>query len=135
MNLIEIIIYIILGVATTVVNYIIYYPLLNVCRLPASVSNAFAWIVAVIFAFITNKSLVFESKAWNGAVALPEFAKFLSCRLGSGILETVFLAVTVDALCWNGNWMKLFISVVVIVVNYIASKFIVFNTQKRPPQE
>ena len=60
-------------------------------------------------------------------VVLPELWKFLTCRIGSGVLETVLLLVCVDMLHWDGNWMKLITSVLVVIVNYIGSKFFVFK--------
>lgn len=123
----DLIVYLILGVATTVVNFAVYYPLLNICHFSATVSNIVAWSVAVIFAFITNKIFAFNSKTWLTKVVLPEFGKFVACRVASGALETIFLTLTVDILFWNGNIMKLLISVIVVIVNYIASKYFVFK--------
>lgn len=123
----DLIIYLLLGAATTAVNFAIYYPLLNILELSASVSNVVAWVISVLFAFATNKPLAFKSMDWSPKVTLPEFVKFVGCRLGSGVFETLFLAITVDVLSWNGNIMKLFISVVVVIANYIASKYFVFN--------
>ena len=58
---------------------------------------------------------------------VPEFLKFVGCRVGSGLMETVFILVTVDLLGWNGNWMKLATSVIVVILNYFASKLLVFK--------
>lgn len=123
----DLIIYLILGAATTAVNFAVYYPLLNILRLSATVSNVVAWVVSVLFAFVTNKPLAFKSMDWSAKVTLPEFVKFVGCRLGSGALETLFLTITVDVLSWNGNIMKLFISVIVVIANYVASKYFVFQ--------
>ena len=60
-------------------------------------------------------------------MVLPELGKLVSCRVGSGLLETVILLVTVDWLGWGGNLMKLITSVLVIVINYVSSKLIVFK--------
>lgn len=123
----DVLIYLVLGVATTAVNFAVYYPLLNVCKLSATVSNVIAWVVSVLFAFVTNKPLAFKSTDWSMGVTLPELIKFVGCRIGSGVLETGFLALTVDLLLWNGNIMKILISVVVVLANYIASKYFVFH--------
>ena len=61
---------------------------------------------------------------------LPELSKFLGCRVGSGVLETLFLLVTVDLLHWEGNWMKLITSILVVILNYFGSKLLVFKKQK-----
>jgi putative flippase GtrA len=63
-------------------------------------------------------------------VLLPELAKFLGCRIGSGLLETAIIFVTVDCLMWNGNWMKLLTNVMVVVLNYFGSKLLVFRGKK-----
>ena len=89
-----------------------------------------AWVAAVAFAFLTNKPFVFKSHDWSAKVVWPELTKFVGCRIGSGILETLFLLVTVDILRWNGNWMKLITSVLVVILNYFGSKFLVFAKKK-----
>ena len=122
----ETVIYLVFGVLTTVVNYAVYIPLYNFAHLPASVCNGVAWVAAVTFAYVTNKLFVFESKSWNSGV-LGELLRFVGSRVTSGVIETVSLLVTVDILGWNGNIMKLFLAVIVIVLNYILSKFVVFK--------
>ena len=119
--------YLFFGGLTTVVNYLVYMPCLNWCGLSATVSNVIAWLAAVIFAFVTNKPFVFKSSDWSAKVLFPELGKFLSCRIGSGVLETVFLFVTVDWLSWNGNWMKVITSILVVILNYVGSKLFVFQ--------
>ena len=123
----DLIVYLVLGVLTTIVNYAVYFPLHNILLLSATVSNIIAWVVSVLFAFVTNKPLAFKSNDWSLCVTGPELVKFVSCRIGSGLLETLFLLLTVDILLWNGNIMKLIISIVVVLVNYFASKFFVFR--------
>ena len=123
----DILSYLFFGVLTTVVNYLIYLPCNNLWGLSASASNVIAWVVAVAFAYLTNKPFVFRSHDWSAKTVIPELTKFVGCRLGSGALETVIIFVTVDCLHWDGNVMKLFTSVLVIVVNYLASKLVVFR--------
>ena len=123
----DILLYLIFGVLTTLVNYAVYLPLYNYAGVSASISNAIAWIAAVAFAFLTNKPFVFESHDWHLKTLLPELGKFLGCRVGSGLAETVILLLTVDVLHWNGNVWKLVTSVLVVVLNYVASKLLVFK--------
>lgn len=120
----EIIVYLFFGGLTTVVNLAVYYPLYNIAGISGTVSTVIAWAVAVLFAFFTNKPFVFESHDWSKAVVLPEFAKFVGCRIGSGVLETIFIALTVDILKLNGNIMKVIISVAVVLINYVGSKLL-----------
>ena len=124
----DVIVYLVFGVLTTAVNYIVYLPCYNVLGLSGSVSNAIAWVVAVAFAYLTNKPFVFQSHDWSAKTVIPELTKFLGCRIGSGVLETAIIFLTVDLLGWNGNVMKLLTSVLVVVLNYIGSKLLVFKT-------
>jgi putative flippase GtrA len=119
--------YLFFGGLTTAVNYIVYLPCYNWLHLSASVSNVIAWVVAVAFAYVTNKPFVFKSHDWSGKTVWPELTKFVGCRVGSGALETAIIFVTVDVLAWDGNWMKLITSVLVVILNYFASKLLVFR--------
>ncbi len=121
--------YLFFGGLTTAVNYLVYLPCYNVLELSASLSNVIAWAAAVLFAFLTNKPFVFKSHDWSAKIVLPEFGKFVSCRISSGLLETAIIFVTVDCLQWNGNGMKLGTSVIVVILNYFASKLLVFKKQ------
>lgn len=123
----DILSYLFFGGLTTVVNYVVYLPCYNLLGFSAAVSNVIAWAAAVLFAFLTNKPFVFKSHDWSAKTVWPEFTKFVGCRIGSGALETVIIFVTVDLLCWNGNWMKLATSVLVVILNYFASKLLVFR--------
>lgn len=125
----DILIYLVFGVLTTLVNYAVYLPLYNIAGISATVSNCIAWAAAVIFAFVTNKPLVFKSRDWSASVVFPELVKFIGTRLGSGALETVIIFVTVDFLGFSGNIMKLITSVLVVVLNYVGSKLLVFRNQ------
>ena len=119
--------YLIFGVLTTVVNYIVYLPLLNILQLSAALSNVIAWAAAVAFAYVTNKPFVFKSHDWSLRTVIPELSKFVSCRVASGAMETAIIFVAVDMLGWNGNIWKLITSVRVVILNYVFSKLIVFR--------
>lgn len=123
----DILTYLFFGVLTTIVNYLIYLPVFNFCGLSAAVSNVIAWVGAVIFAFLTNKPFVFHSSDWSAKTVIPELTKFVSCRLASGAMETGILFLTVDCLHWNGNIWKLVTQVLVVIVNYVGSKLLVFR--------
>ena len=119
--------YLFFGGLTTVVNYLVYLPCYNLLNLSAAVSNAIAWAVAVAFAYLTNKPFVFRSHDWSLKTVVPELTKFVTCRIGSGLLETGILFLCVDLWAWNGNVWKLITSVLVVILNYIASKLLVFK--------
>ncbi len=123
----DILAYLFFGVLTTVVNYVVYLPCYNLLGLSAAVSNAIAWVAAVAFAYLTNKPFVFKSHDWSLQTVIPELTKFVGCRLGSGFAETAILFVAVDLLSWNGNLWKLVTSVLVVILNYAASKLLVFR--------
>ena len=123
----DVISYLFFGVLTTAVNYVVYLPCLTLLGLSAAVSNVIAWVVAVAFAYLTNKPFVFKSHDWSLQTVIPELTKFVGCRVGSGLMETAIIFVTVDLLAWNGNIMKLMTSVLVVILNYIGSKLLVFR--------
>ena len=123
----DILSYLFFGGLTTVVNYLVYLPCYNLFSLSAAVSNAIAWAVAVAFAYLTNKPFVFRSHDWSMKTVIPELTKFVTCRIGSGLLETGILFLCVDLLAWNGNVWKFITSVLVVILNYIASKLLVFK--------
>ena len=126
----DIILYLFFGVLTTVVNYLIYLPCLYWLHMPAWVSNVLAWIVAVAFAYLTNKPFVFKSHDWSWKVVWPELTKFVIGRLGSFGIETAIIWLCVDILGWDGVLIKVITAVLVIVLNYIFSKLLVFKKKK-----
>ena len=126
----DILTYLFFGGLTTVVNYIVYLPCYNWLHLSASVSNVIAWVFAVAFAYLTNKPFVFKSYDWSMKTVVPELTKFVGCRVGSGVLETAILFVTVDLLQLNGNIVKLLVSVLVVILNYFGSKLLVFRRKE-----
>lgn len=126
----EIFIYVFFGGLTTVVNYAVYLPLWNIVGLSAAASNAAAWVVSVLFAFFTNKPFVFGSHDWSYRTVFKELGAFVGCRVASGVLETGVLWLTTDMLKGNGNVWKLVTSVLVVILNYISSKLVVFREGK-----
>ena len=123
----QIILYLIFGVCTTVINTVCYWLLYDVLSWSNLLSTVLAWLAAVIFAFVTNKRYVFESKKSGIHEQLTEFASFFSCRILTGILDVIIMAVAVDMLKWNGLVWKLISNIIVTVLNYIASKFLIFK--------
>ena len=123
----QIILYLIFGVCTTVINTVCYWLLYDVLSWSNLLSTVLAWLAAVIFAFVTNKRYVFESKKSGIHAQLTEFASFFSCRILTGILDVIIMAVAVDMLKWNGLVWKLISNIIVTVLNYIASKFLIFK--------
>lgn len=114
------------------VDYIIF--LVGVQISPAVlISNVLSWICAVLFAFITNKMWVFQSKEWKKQVWIPELGKFVSARVVTGILEMVAVPLLVGMglnqtiLGIEGMVAKVIVSVVVVLLNYVFSKLFIFK--------
>ena len=123
--------YLFFGGLTTLVNFLVYFPLYNWLRWSAVLSNVIAWVAAVFFAFLTNKPFVFRSHDWSIRTVFPELSKFIGCRIGSGLLETLTIWWIVDLHSWNGNWTKIAVSILVVILNYISSKWFVFAKKER----
>ena len=127
MNKKEIINYLIFGVLTTVVNIVVYW-LLNTClNVNYLISNAIAWIVSVLFAYITNRKCVFESKNTS---MMNELMKFISARLSTGIMDMILMWLLVDILAFNSMVSKIVVNVLVVVLNYILSKVFIFKEKE-----
>ena len=139
----ETILYIVFGVATTVVNYIVFHLLYNVLwhQNHSLAANAAAFVAAVIFAFVVNKLFVFESRSWDAATLKREIPSFLGARIGSfGIeeaglflAEKVFrlggiIAITIGGTAFD--WItvvKIALAFVVVALNYVFCKLFVFK--------
>lgn len=126
----EIILYVIFGGLTTVINYAIY-ALMVLLKIDIYTSNITAWIGAVLFAYLTNRKMVFNSEAKGKKSVIIEILSFYGSRVFSLAVETGLLFVCVSLMGMNEWITKLVLQVVVIVLNYIFSKFIVFRKKKK----
>ncbi len=120
----------IFGVLTTVINLAAYYVLYNILSWSNLGSTALAWLVAVIFAFITNKIWVFDSRSMEWKVVLHELISFFACRLATGAFDMIVMYVAVDVMAWNEMVWKLLSNVIVIILNFIASKLVIFKNKQ-----
>lgn len=91
------------------------------------VANIFAWLFAVIIAYITNKLWVFESKSLDIKKLLYELISFFGCRIITGMADLLIMYITVDHMHLNAIVMKIIANIIVIVSNYIASKYLIFK--------
>lgn len=123
----EIILYLFFGVCTTLINIVCYALLYDMLRMSNFISTVIAWFVAVVFAFLTNKIFVFESKSPTLDAWFHEMISFFGCRFLTGILDVAIMVVAVDWLHWNGVLWKLISNVIVTVLNYVASKCLIFK--------
>ena len=126
---IDLILYLIVGVVTTLLNGFVYWASMK-CGIPNVTSTVVAWIAAVIFAFWANKWIVFSSRNLNVLFVLREMCQFIGFRLGTGVLDVAFMYLTVDRLHWHPLLMKLISDFVVTVINFAASKFFIFAKKK-----
>ena len=139
----ETLLYLVFGVATTLVNYIVFFLcyelVLGGDNSPAA--NTIAFIVAVVFAFVVNKAYVFESKSWSMNAFVKEVPPFMGARIGSFLIEEAGLILCEDVwhlgdvvvLAVGGMELtgvtvaKLVLSVAVVIINYVFCKFFVFK--------
>ena len=121
----EVIMYLIFGVLTTLVNIITYYISTKIFLIDYQISNIIAWIISVTFAFITNKLYVFESKT-NDKI-LKEIISFYSLRMFSLGIDIFTMYIMVSILSIDDLIAKVVANVIVIVINYITSKLITFK--------
>jgi len=122
-----IILYIIFGGLTTCINIIVYYICSYVLSMSTVASNIVAWILSVLFAYVTNRLWVFESQVQDLQGLVREIVSFFSCRLATGVLDIVLMYIFVDLLLFPGIIMKCISNVLVIVLNYVASQMIIFK--------
>ena len=115
------------GVCTTVVNVVSYYLCFNIAGIWNVVSTVIAWVLAVLFAYITNKIWVFESKSFVRKVLVKEIPAFFGCRLATGVLDVVIMYMAVDVMHSNGTVWKIISNILVIIINYVASKLVIFK--------
>ena len=122
----ETISYLLFGILTTIVNYAVYV-LCKWLGIHYTASTILAWLLAVAFAYITNKLFVFESRSFKKAVLLKEITAFVSCRLVSGLCDLGFMMLAVGVIGINDFIAKLAANVFVVIVNYVFSKLFIFR--------
>lgn len=123
----EIVLYLLFGILTTVVNITVYYVLVSVFRINYIISNVMAWILSVLFAYITNRLYVFESKNNN---FFYEMISFFSARLVTGLMDIILMWVLVDNNILDDFIAKIIVNIIVVILNYIFSKIFIFKEDK-----
>ena len=131
----ELILYVFFGGCTTLINIVSYFACRRLLQMSVVSADIWAWVLAVIFAYVTNKLYVFESKSWHIKQILKESAEFLAARVLSLGVDVAILYGTVHLL---GFWelpMKVLANVVVIIMNYVFSKWIIFRKDAAKQQK
>lgn len=123
------------GGLTTVVNIAIFYLFNDVVGLHYMVANIIAWVVAVLFAYITNRTWVFKSKVCGSKAIFKELMLFIWFRVLSLVMEMVILFIMIDLLGVSEMITKLVTQVVVIIANYVFSKWIIFKEPVRDKEK
>ena len=123
----EVIDYIIFGGLTTLVNLIAFYIFDTLIGWPYLVANAMAIILSILFAYVTNKIFVFRTKELGAKENVLEFIKFIGFRGVSGLADMMTMWILVDLITMNTNIAKLLTQFIVVVLNYVFSKFFIFK--------
>lgn len=127
----EIINYLIFGALTTVVNIVTYAIFARLFHVDEVVSNIIAQIISILFAYVTNKIYVFESKSTKLKDILREMISFFGCRIFTAVLDTLLFSFMIKILFMNDLIAKCITQVVVIVLNYVFSKLIIFRKKDK----
>ena len=123
----EMILYIVFGVGTTIINILVCGLCYDILHWDILVANTTAWILSVIFAFITNKLYVFKSKSFEAKLFWREFFTFIIARVLSLGVDSLGMWLLVEQ--YGGNvWIaKVLMNVIVVIINYVLSKRIIFK--------
>lgn len=122
----EVFMYLLFGGLTTVINIIVYY-IGSLAGLTTVIANLIANIISILFAYVTNKKFVFESKAITKKENFVEFVKFISARIATFVMDMILMVLLVDVLHWNNLLCKILVNILVIVLNYVFSKIFIFK--------
>ena len=123
----EIIIYGICGILTTVINTVSYIIFAHYFHIHFLASNAMAWVIAIAFAYYTNSLYVFGYAPIKARGSFRRLCRFVSSRIFTGIIDMFLMWILVDIWLFPDNFTKVIVNVIVIILNYIMSKFLVFN--------
>lgn len=123
----DVIPYLFFGICTTFVNIIVYWVMAYPLNCQTMFSTVVAWIVSVLFAYVTNRKWVFHSDASGLKEISKEICSFFSCRLATGVVDLGCMWIFVDILSYNDVVIKVLANVLVIILNYVASKLLIFR--------
>ena len=126
----ELVAYAVFGVLTTLVNIAAYWVLAHPLGIDVVVASAVAWFLSVLFAYVTNRRWVFGSSASGAAEVLRECVSFFAARIATGALDLAIMWLAVDVLTLPDLPVKVASNVLVIVLNFVASKLVVFRSGK-----
>lgn len=122
--------YVIFGTLTTIINIAVYWIFSRIFMLAVMPSTIIAWVAGVVFAYLTNRKWVFKSDKYLLSEIIKEVISFFTCRLTTGFVDWLIMLVFVEKLGMNDVVLKFVSNAVVILVNYAASKLIIFRKDK-----
>ena len=131
----EPILYVFFGGLTTLLNMAVYFVCTKALKMGLEISDILAWIAGVLFAYVTNKLFVFESRNRKGRQLWLEFGEFVGARLLSLVVDVLFLEITVKGLGWWDVPMKILANIIVIIMNYVFSKLFIFKKKEETKDE
>lgn len=123
--------YLFFGGLTTLLNIVAYLGLARGLDLPYLAANVTAWVVSVLFAYAVNRVCVFASCQRGWGNILKECSAFISCRLLSGGVDTAIMYLMIDRLGLGDLAVKVFANLVVIIMNYVISRDLIFKDRQR----
>ena len=123
----EQLLYLFFGGLTTLLSIVLFWILTRPVGLNALIANVIGWIICVLFAYVTNRTWVFNNKAHNTAEVIRECASFYIGRLSTLLLEEFVLWIGIDLLQIDSMSVKIFAQILVIISNYVISKVFVFK--------
>ena len=130
MNFKQLILYGIFGVLTTVINIAAYWTVTRLFGMPVVTSTVIAWLAAVFFAYWSNRKFVFKSTNTSVIAVFFEAVYFFACRIATGVFDVAFMYVFADLLAFNDVIVKFVSNVIVVILNYVASKMFIFKEGK-----
>jgi len=119
--------YLIFGGLTTLVNIVVFWLFNNFTSWPVWLSNAIAWVLSVLFAYITNKLWVFDSKTPTVKAVMAEATSFFGFRLLSFFVDEAIMVIGVTVLHGNSLLVKILDQVIIVVMNWFFSKLFIFK--------
>lgn len=123
----DVLLYVVFGVLTTVVNIIVFTILFNFWHAGHNIAYVVAWFFSVLFAYVTNRTWVFHSQHTGNVAVIKEIWQFYVARILTGFIGYLILLFGVDLLRQDANLWNIIQNIFVIVANFILSKLIVFK--------
>ena len=123
----DIVPYAIFGILTTIINIVVYLFFAHILKKEVMLCTLAAWFLSVLFAYVTNRKWVFHSGVLTFSNIIREAVAFFICRLATGIADILIMFIFVNIFHFNDLFIKIISNIAVIILNYVASKWIIFN--------